>query len=75
MWRGWSSKIVWQDHHGHIVNTRGAEDIARCRFRIAIVSPGLIFHDSAERQVLLERKFGTVILDEAPQGPVPGRSG
>ena len=60
-----SSKKVWQDHHGHIVKTRGAEDIARCPFRIAIVSTGLIFHDSAERQVLLERKFGTVILDEA----------
>ena len=60
-----SSKKVWQDHHGHIVKTRGAEDIARCPFRITIVSTGLIFHDSAERQVLLERKFGTVILDEA----------
>ena len=27
--------------------------------------PGLIFHDSDERRFLLERKFGTVILDEA----------
>ncbi len=60
-----SSKKVWQDHQGHIVKTRGPEDIGRCPFRIAIVSTGLIFHDSTERQVLLERKFGTLILDEA----------
>jgi hypothetical protein len=48
-----------------VIKTRGAEDIARCPFRIAIVSTGLIFHDSEERRHLLERRFGTVILDEA----------
>lgn len=62
----WSSaKKVWIDPKGHIVKTRGAEDIARCPYRIAIVSTGLIFHDSDERQYLLERKYGTVVLDEA----------
>jgi len=62
----WSStKKIWIDPKGHIIKTRGAEDIARCPFRIAIVSTGLIFHDSEERQYLLERKYGTVILDEA----------
>ncbi len=62
----WSStKKVWIDPKGHIVKTRGPEDIASCPFRIAIVSTGLIFHDSDERQHLLERKFGTVVLDEA----------
>jgi superfamily II DNA or RNA helicase len=62
----WSStKKVWIDPKGHIIKTRGAEDIARCPYRIAIVSTGLIFHDSDERQHLLERKFGTVVLDEA----------
>lgn len=60
-----SARKMWQDHHGHIVKTRGAEDIARCPFRIAIVSTGLIVHGSAESQILLERRFGTVILDEA----------
>ena len=60
-----SAKKVWQDHNGHIVKTRGPEDIVRCPFRIAIVSTGLIFHDSEERKLLLERKYGTVILDEA----------
>lgn len=62
----WSStKKLWLDHRGHEIRTRGAEDIARCPVQIAIVSTGLIFHDSAERQHLLERRYGTVILDEA----------
>jgi superfamily II DNA or RNA helicase len=60
-----SDKKVWIDEQGHIMKTRGPEDIARCPFRIAIVSTGLIFHDSDERRCLLERKFGTVVLDEA----------
>jgi len=60
-----SAKKVWVDDHGHIIKTRGPEDITRCPFRIAIVSTGLIIHDSDERRLLLERKFGTVVLDEA----------
>jgi len=62
----WSStKKVWTDSKGHVIRTRGPEDIACCPFRIAIASTGLIFHDSDERQYLLQRKYGTVILDEA----------
>ena len=62
----WSStRKVWIDHRGHIIKTRGAEDIARCPFRIAIVSTGLIVHDSDERRFLMDRKYGTVVLDEA----------
>ncbi|MCK9293528.1 MAG: phospholipase D-like domain-containing protein [Desulfobulbaceae bacterium] len=62
----WSSnKKVWSDPKGHIIKTRGSEDIIRCPFRIAIVSTGLIFHGTNERQFLLERKYGTVVLDEA----------
>ncbi|PDV96876.1 phospholipase D-like domain-containing anti-phage protein [Candidatus Chloroploca asiatica] len=62
----WSStKKVWIDPQGHVIRTRGAEDIARCPYRIAIVSTGLIFHDSDEREHLLSCRFGTVILDEA----------
>jgi superfamily II DNA or RNA helicase/DNA-binding Lrp family transcriptional regulator len=60
-----SSKKMWIDPNGHTIKTRGPEDIVRCPFRIAIVSTGLIFHDSEERRYLLERKFGTVVLDEA----------
>ena len=62
----WSSnQKVWIDPHGHTIRTRGAEDITRCPYRIAIVSTGLIFHASDERCLLLDRKFGTIILDEA----------
>jgi SNF2 family DNA or RNA helicase len=60
-----STKKAWLDHTGHIIKTRGTEDIVRCPYRIAIVSTGLIFHSSEERQALLEKKFGTVVLDEA----------
>jgi len=60
-----SAKKVWVDPKGHIIKTRGPEDIARCPFQIAIVSTGLIVHDSEERKHLLERTFGTVVLDEA----------
>jgi len=60
-----SNRKVWIDPKGHIIKTRGPEDIVRCPFRIAIVSTGLIFHDSEERQHLLDRKYGTVVLDEA----------
>ena len=60
-----SAKKVWEDHNGHTIKTRGPEDITRCPFQIAIVSTGLIFHNSDERGFLLERKFGTVVLDEA----------
>jgi superfamily II DNA or RNA helicase len=60
-----SSKKVWLDHQGHLINTRGPQDVARCPYQIAVVSTGLIFHNSEERTSLLDRKFGTVILDEA----------
>jgi len=72
----WSStKKVWIDPKGHIIKTRGPEDIARCPFRIAIASTGLIFHDSDEHQYLLERKYGTVVLDEAHKGRRRGGPG
>jgi len=60
-----SSRKIWLDHNGYTIRTRGAEDITRCPCQIAIVSTGLIFHDSIERQHLLECKYGTVVLDEA----------
>jgi SNF2 family DNA or RNA helicase len=62
----WSStKKVWLDPKGHVIRTRGPEDIARCPSSIAIVSTGLIVHDSEERAYLLGRRYGTVVLDEA----------
>lgn len=62
-----STRKVWIDPEGRTIRTRGAEDITRCPYRVALVSTGLVFHDSAERAELLGRKgqYGTVILDEA----------
>src|SRR5437016_3577103 len=72
----WSSgQKVWIDPHGHTIKTRGAEDITRCPFRIAIVSTGLIFHQSTESAVLLDRRYGTVILDEAHKARCRGGLG
>ena len=62
----WSStKKAWLIPNGQIIKTRGPKDIAYCPYRIAIVSTGLIFHDSEERDELLKLKYGTIILDEA----------
>ncbi|MFZ2960858.1 MAG: phospholipase D-like domain-containing anti-phage protein [Candidatus Ozemobacteraceae bacterium] len=60
-----STKKMWSDPNGHLIKTRGPEDIVRCPFQIAIVSTGLIFHDSSERSILVKQRYGTVILDEA----------
>lgn len=62
----WSStKKLWIDPSGHLIRTRGPEDVACCPYRIAIVSTGLIFHASAEREQLLKMKYGAIVLDEA----------
>ena len=58
-------KKVWIDHRRHEVRVRSPEEIPRCPAQIAIVSTGLIIRDSEEREHLLKRKSGTVILDEA----------
>ncbi len=60
-----SNRKEWIDPNGHIIKTRGPEDIVRCPFKIALVSTGLIFQGTAEREHLLKRKYGTVVLDEA----------
>lgn len=60
-----SSAKVWRDANGHIIKTRGAEDIKRCPFQIGIVSTGLIVQGTAEARELLECRFGTLVLDEA----------
>jgi superfamily II DNA or RNA helicase len=60
-----TNRKVWQDHDGNIIKTRGAEDIGRCPYRIGIVSTGLIIHQAEEADILLNRRYGTLILDEA----------
>lgn len=70
-----SSKKTWSDPEGHVIRTRGEEDIAKCPYRIAIVSTGLIFHNSKEREVLSRQRFGCVILDEAHRARKKGGLG
>ncbi|MDX1982036.1 MAG: phospholipase D-like domain-containing anti-phage protein [Bryobacteraceae bacterium] len=60
-----SNAKVWRDANGHVIKTRGAEDIRRCPFQIGIVSTGLIVQGAAEAGALLDCRFGTVVLDEA----------
>jgi SNF2 family DNA or RNA helicase len=57
-----SNRKVWQDHDGNIIKTG---EIGRCPYRIGIVSTGLIVHDAKEVGALLNRRYGTLILDEA----------
>jgi superfamily II DNA or RNA helicase len=62
----WSSlRKCWIDPRGHLIKTRGVEDIGNCPYQIAIASTGLIFHHSSEQLFLLGRRYGTIILDEA----------
>jgi superfamily II DNA or RNA helicase len=60
-----SSKKMWRDPHGHLIRTRGPEDIARCPYKIGIVSTGLIVQNTKEVEYLLRKSYGMVILDEA----------
>ncbi|HLE56194.1 MAG TPA: phospholipase D-like domain-containing protein, partial [Rhodothermia bacterium] len=61
-----SNKKVWVDPDGHIIRTNGARDVVRFPYQVAIVSTGLIFaHGSDEREALLGRRYGTVVLDES----------
>ncbi len=60
-----SSRKMWIDPKGHMIKTRGAADVACSPFRLAIVSTGLILHNSLECEALLGKRYGTVILDEA----------
>jgi superfamily II DNA or RNA helicase len=70
-----SAQKTWLDPDGRVIKTRGPEDIARCPFRIAVVSTGLIVHGSPESEYLLERSYGTVVLDEAHKARQRGALG
>ncbi|MFP2904559.1 phospholipase D-like domain-containing anti-phage protein [Pyxidicoccus sp. 3LFB2] len=61
----WTNKDTWLDHTGHHIRTNGAADVARCPYQIGIVSTGLVFHGADECAHLLERNYGTLVLDEA----------
>lgn len=60
-----SARKVWIDPSGHTIKTRGAADVVRSPYQIAILSSGLLVHGSDEVKHLLGQTYGTVILDEA----------
>jgi len=70
-----SNQKCWLDAEGRTIMTRGAEDIARCPFQVAIVSTGLIVHQSAEANVLKRVRVGTLILDESHKARRRGQLG
>lgn len=70
-----SNQKHWLDPEGRKIMTRGAEDIARCPFQVAIVSTGLIVHQSPEAQVLKKLRLGTLILDESHKARRKGQLG
>ena len=70
-----SNGKYWADPEGRSIPTRGYEDIARCPFQVAIVSTGLIVHQSDEIQILSKIKYGTLILDEAHKARMRGGLG
>lgn len=70
-----SNQKLWLDPEGRKIMTRGAEDIARCPYQVAIVSTGLIVHQSPEAQVLKKLRVGTLILDESHKARRKGQLG
>lgn len=65
----WSTqKKCWLDAERRPLTQRGdAAQVAKCPWRIGLVSTGLIINgnDEAERGALAKKAFGVVILDEA----------
>ncbi len=70
-----STKKGWQDPNGHFIQTQGADGIEKCPYHIAIVSTGLITHVTRERELLLKRRFGMIVLDEAHKARQKGGFG
>lgn len=65
-----SDSKSWVDPQGRVVRTRGAEDVARCPYRIGIVSTGLITAGSPEAETLASQRLGTLVLDESHKARV-----
>ncbi len=79
----WSSqKKVWIGVEGQLLSPKGdASFIKKCPYQIAIISTGLIMHQREkgtfvkEAGLLLKKRYGTVILDEAHKARVKGGLG
>lgn len=65
----------WIDHKGHLVRARSARDILKCPCQIGIVSTGIPTTRRKkamlpEAEILLEGRFGMVVLDEGHRARV-----
>jgi hypothetical protein len=61
-----SSQKAWQlDPDELPLPSVGADGVLKCPRQIAIVSTGLIVHMTEERKLLMAKRFGLLILDEA----------
>ena len=61
-----SSEKAWRLDPDEIpMPSIGPEGVTKCPRQIALVSTGLIFHNTEERRLLMSKSFGMVILDEA----------
>ena len=56
---------AWTDPEGHVISPRGPDQIARCPYRIGIISTGLITQGSTEATHLARMQFGVLVLDES----------
>src|ERR1700761_6641527 len=60
-----SSEKAWRLDPDEIpIPSIGPEGVTKCPRQIALVSTGLIFHNTEERRLLMSKSFGMVILDE-----------
>ena len=73
----WDSlRKVWVDPEDRPVSPQGSEEVARCPFRIGILSTGILTQPTRERAVLERMTFDTLVLDEshkAREKKIPGR--
>ena len=66
VWTSQKGRKGWLDSQGHFSQShQGFRGITACPCQIAIVSTGLITHLTEEREELLRKSFGMIILDEA----------
>ena len=56
---------AWIDPQGHTISPRGSDQIARCPYRIGIISTGLVIQGSDEADHLSRMNFEILALDES----------
>ncbi|TQE98702.1 MAG: helicase, partial [Spiribacter salinus] len=62
-WRSFDK--VWLDPEGHVISPKGAREVARCPYRIGVISTGLLQQPTREREELADIEFETLVLDES----------